>query len=104
MGHDKHAIFNCLRQTFVDWCTQHVAVALLQKKSQAFQELKRLIMTHENLLHRKLKYLFTDRGGEYISEELKDWFAEKGIVHDFSVSEAMTGKVPDVSNYCTFGC
>jgi len=72
--------------TFVDWCTQHCTVALLQKKSEAFQALQRIIMMHENLLHRKLKYLFSDRGGEYTHGGLNDWFAEKGIVHDFSVA------------------
>ena len=148
--------------TFVDWCTQHVHVALMQKKSEAFKELKRLITMYENLHGKKLKYLFTDRGGEYISDGLKDWFAEKGVVHDFSVAhtpqqngvaermnqtlnnmvrsmmlqykshpslwgeammyavriknftlnkrlgmtphEALTGKVPNVANFRTFGC
>jgi Reverse transcriptase (RNA-dependent DNA polymerase)/gag-polypeptide of LTR copia-type/GAG-pre-integrase domain len=72
--------------TFVEWFTQHVSVALLQKKSDAFKELQRIILMHENLLGKKLKHLFTDRGGEYVSESLNGWFAEKGIVHDFSVA------------------
>jgi len=148
--------------TFVDWCTQHCTVALLQKKSDAFAALKRIIMMHKNIKGTRLKTLFSDRGGEYTSDSLKEWFHEKGITHDFLVKadkesngvaermnqtlnnmvrsmmlqygthkplwgeammyavrikncslnkklgmtphEAFTGKVPDVSNFCTFGC
>jgi len=148
--------------TLVDWCTRYKAVCLLQKKSETLHELKRLIMQWEALRGTRCKYLFSDRGGEYVSDALKDWFADKGIVHDFSVPdtpqqngvaervnqtlnnmvrammvqyksypplwgdammyvvkilnytlnetlgvtpyEAFHGKVPDVSNFRTFGC
>jgi len=73
--------------TFVCWCTQYVVVELLRKKSDAFGALKRIIMVHENLTKRKLKYLFSDRGGEYTSLNLKDWFSEKGITHDFTCTD-----------------
>jgi len=61
-----------------------VVVELLQKKSDAFATLKRIIMVRENLTKRKLKYLFSDRGGEYTSLYPKEWFPEKGMTHDFS--------------------
>ena len=148
--------------TFVDWCTRYVDVALLRKKSHADRELRRIILKHENQTGRKLKRFFTDRGGEYISQEFKEWMDSKGIIHEFSVAhtpqqngiaermnqtlnnmvramlltyntypalwgeammyaarilncsfnkdlgitptEALTGKVPDVSTFRTFGC
>ena len=154
---------NCIYVlTLIDWCTRYCAVSLLQKKSDALKELKRIITQWEALKNAKVKYLFSDRGGEYVSDNLKHWFAEKGIVHDFSVPhtpqqngvaerlnqtlnnmvrammiqyktyaplwgdammyaariknislndelgmtpfEAFHGKVPDVSNFRTFGC
>jgi len=71
--------------TFADWFTQFVVVALLRKKSDAFKELKRIIIALEAITGKKLKNLFSDRGGEYINDEMKEWFAEKGIIHDYSV-------------------
>jgi Reverse transcriptase (RNA-dependent DNA polymerase)/gag-polypeptide of LTR copia-type/GAG-pre-integrase domain len=71
--------------TFVEWSVRYTLLALLRHKSEACKELKRFIMMIENQLGKKLKYLFSDRGGEYIKEELGDWFAEKGIIHDYSV-------------------
>ncbi len=44
-------------------------------------------MTHENQTGRKLKHMFSDRGGEYISGSLKEWFQEKGITHDFTCTD-----------------
>ena len=71
--------------TLVDWCTRYAAVCLLQNKSDAFKELKRLITQWEAHKGTKVKFLFSDRGGEYIAGGLKIWCAEKGTVHDFSV-------------------
>jgi len=148
--------------TLVDFCSSNTDVALGKRKSDAPNDLKRMILRWENITGKKCKFLFTDRGGEYIDKALNAWLHEKGITHEFSVPrtpqqngvaervnqtlnnmvramllqynsylplwghamlyavriknvalnarlgmtpyEAFHGKVPDVSNFRTFGC
>ncbi len=54
-------------------------------KSDAAAQLKRMINEWTNHTGNSCKFLFSDRGGEYVSHDLANWCAEKGIVHDFSV-------------------
>ena len=61
-----------------------VAVSILKTKDGAVEELRRWIIKFETQLGVKCKVLFSDRGGEYITDILRDWLEEKGIVHDKS--------------------
>jgi Reverse transcriptase (RNA-dependent DNA polymerase) len=60
-------------------------VAILKCKSDAPAALQRMITAWEVHTGQKCKFLFTDRGGEYVGSVLASWCASKGIVHEFSV-------------------
>jgi hypothetical protein len=148
--------------TLVDEFSGKADVSVVKKKDIVPDELRRMILTWENLTGKKVKFLFSDRGGEYINHVLANWCASKGIKHVYSVprtpeqngiaerlnqtlnnivrallfqyklymplwghaityacmlynvrmhkhlkithEEAFSGKVPDLSNFRTFGC
>jgi transposase InsO family protein len=50
-------------------------------KSSVASELKRVLNELETQCGFKVKTLRSDRGGEYLNTELKDFFASKGIIH-----------------------
>jgi len=71
--------------TLLDEMSGYCAVAILKRKEDAPAQLQRMINEWQNLTGVSCKTLFTDRGGEYISGGMKDYCAERGIFHDFSV-------------------
>ena len=56
----------------------------LHQKSEAPQKLQDLIMRLETQTDRKLKYVRSDRGGEFIANSLASFFRKKGITHELS--------------------
>jgi transposase InsO family protein len=148
--------------TLVDDYSGKADVSIVKSKDVVADELRRMILELENSTGKKVKFLFSDRGGEYIGHVLASWCASKGIKHNFSVPrtpeqngvaerlnqtlnnivrallfqyklylplwghamiyacmlynvrlhktlqithhEAFYGKVPDLSNFRTFGC
>jgi hypothetical protein len=71
-------------QSLLDEHSGHGGMSILKKKSDGPPELKRMILAWEALTGKKCKILYSDRGGEYINDHLKDWLLEKGIKHIFS--------------------
>jgi transposase InsO family protein len=148
--------------TLVDEYSGKADVSVVKTKDVVPDELRRMILEWENTTGKTVKFLFSDRGGEYISHVLASWCASKGIKHNFSVprtpeqngvaerlnqtlnnivrallfqyklylplwghamvyacilynvrmhktlkithEEAFSGRIPDVSNFRTFGC
>ena len=57
-------------------------VHFLTKKNEAFSTFKGFKALIENKLERRIKTLHTDRGGEFISLEMKAFLEEEGIVYE----------------------
>ena len=59
----------CFVVTFVDWCTTFTDTAVVKAKSDAFNELKRMIIRWEAFHKTHLEILYTDREVANISTE-----------------------------------
>ena len=54
-------------------------IRFLKKKSETFTQFKDMILQFENACGQKVKRIRMDNGGEYMSNKLQNWIAEKGI-------------------------
>jgi transposase InsO family protein len=68
--------------TFIDDCTRFCYVYLLKSKDEALRYFKIYKAEVENQLERKIKRLFSERGGEYFSNDFFEFCAEHGIIHE----------------------
>ena len=59
---------------FVDDYSRMLTVMYLKEKYEAFEKFKWYLARVEKETRKKLKYLRSDKGGEFISNELKDKF------------------------------
>lgn len=57
-------------------------VILLREKSEAAEELRRLIILKENQSGKSMRGIRSDNGGEFIGENLNQWLRNKGIKHE----------------------
>ena len=65
--------------TLIDDCTRFCYVYLLKTKDEAFYYFKIYMAEVENQLEKKIKWVRSDRGGEYFSNEFSEFCAEHGI-------------------------
>ncbi|KAL2226511.1 UNVERIFIED_CONTAM: Retrovirus-related Pol polyprotein from transposon TNT 1-94 [Sesamum indicum] len=65
--------------TFVDDSTRKIWVYFLKRKSDAFDTFRRWRALVENETGLQVKYLRSDNGGEYNSEGIKNYCADRGI-------------------------
>jgi Reverse transcriptase (RNA-dependent DNA polymerase)/GAG-pre-integrase domain/Integrase core domain/gag-polypeptide of LTR copia-type len=56
----------------------------LKTKAQAKFEMQRVLNEWETKSGHKVKRLYTDRGGEFLNDIMKEWCARKGIIHEKS--------------------
>src|SRR3954467_7543522 len=68
--------------TLIDDSTRYCYVYLLKYKDEALTYFKNYKAEAENQLDRKIKWLRSDRGGEYFSNEFDLFCAEHGIIHE----------------------
>ncbi|GJT12091.1 retrotransposon protein, putative, ty1-copia subclass [Tanacetum coccineum] len=66
--------------TFTDDYSRYGYVYLLKHKHEVFETFKVFKNEVENQLGKTIKALRSDRGGEYISQEVKDYLKDNGIV------------------------
>ncbi|KAJ9556020.1 hypothetical protein OSB04_010634 [Centaurea solstitialis] len=66
--------------TFTDDFSRYGYVYLIRHKSEAFERFKEFQNEVQNQLDRKIKFLRSDRGGEYLSQEFENYLIECGIV------------------------
>ncbi|KAJ9563088.1 hypothetical protein OSB04_008248 [Centaurea solstitialis] len=66
--------------TFTDDFSRYGYVYLIRHKSEAFEKFKEFQSEVQNQLDRKIKFLRSDRGGEYLSLEFDSHLRECGIV------------------------
>jgi transposase InsO family protein len=67
--------------TLIDDSTRFCYVYLLNTKSEALHYFKIYKAEVENQLEKKIKRIWSDRGGEYFSNEFDSFCAEHGIIH-----------------------
>ncbi|GJS00466.1 retrovirus-related pol polyprotein from transposon TNT 1-94 [Tanacetum coccineum] len=70
--------------TFTDDYSRYGYVYLLKHKHEVFETFKVFKNEVENQLGKTIKALRSDRGGEYISQEFKDYLKACGIVQQFT--------------------
>jgi transposase InsO family protein len=63
--------------TFIDDFSRYGYVYLMRHKSESFDKFKAEV---ENQLGKKIKVFRTDRGGEYLSGDFREYLKEHGIV------------------------
>src|SRR5665213_2321737 len=68
--------------TFIDDATCYATVYSIRNKSDTFDQFVIHLTYVENQSGEKLKILRSDRGGEYINTEMREYLAEKGICHE----------------------
>ena len=61
-----------------------MTVMYLKEKSKAFQKFEWYLARVEKETRKKLKFLRSDRGDEFISNEFNKFFIEKGIKRQVS--------------------
>jgi transposase InsO family protein len=64
---------------FIDDCTRFCHVYLLKSKDEAFNYFKIYKAKVENQIQKKIKWLRSNRKGEYFSNEFSEFCAEHGI-------------------------
>ncbi|GJT76357.1 chrysanthemyl diphosphate synthase [Tanacetum coccineum] len=70
--------------TFTDDYSRHGYIYLLKHKHEVFETFKVFKNEVENQLGKTIKALRSDRGGEYISQEFKDYLKACGIVQQLT--------------------
>ncbi|KAJ9566454.1 hypothetical protein OSB04_002420 [Centaurea solstitialis] len=66
--------------TFTDDFSRYGYVYLMKHKSESFEKFREYQNEVQNQLDRKIKFLRSDRGGEYLSQEFGNHLAECGII------------------------
>ena len=70
--------------TFIDDYSRYGYIYLMRRKSEAFEKFKEYRTKMEKRLNKCLKTLRSDRGGEYILGEFRDYLSEQGITSQLS--------------------
>ncbi|CAL2277303.1 unnamed protein product [Prunus armeniaca] len=73
--------------TFMDDFSRKVWVYFMKQKSKVFAKFKEWKTETENQTGRKIKYLRSDNGGEYTSNEFTDYCKQEGIIRHFTVKK-----------------
>ena len=66
--------------TFNDDLSRYGYIYLMKHKSETFEKFKEFQNEVENHRDRKIKFLRSDRGGEYLSHEFSQHLSDRGIV------------------------
>ena len=66
--------------TFIDDLSRYVYIYLMKHKSETFEKIKEFQSEVENHCNKKIKFLRSDRGGEYLSYEFGLHLKQCGIV------------------------
>ena len=66
--------------TFIDDYSIFGYVYLMKWKSEAFEKFKEFRVEVENQLGKRIKAIRSNRGGEYLLRDFKDYLSQNGIV------------------------
>lgn len=67
--------------TVYDDYSHRISLTLMRAKSEALQGFKNFVSHAENQTGHKVKYVRSDRGGEFTSSAFERFIKEKGIEH-----------------------
>ena len=70
----------------VDDCTRHVWVMFLTRKGDAEREIRNWFKQVERQYERMVKGLRSDRGGEFLGNDFRQWLTGQGILHQLTCS------------------
>ena len=70
--------------TFTDDLSRYGYVHLMRHKSEAFEKFKEFRYEVEKQTKKFIKFLRSDRGGEYLSQKLLDYLKKNGIVSQWT--------------------
>lgn len=73
--------------SFVDVHSGYIEVELLKHKHEAINAIMNYVTRVENIQKKSLKFFRSDRGGEYLNEKLKSFFASRGTQQQFTVHD-----------------
>ena len=73
--------------TFTDDLSRYGYIYLMKHKSRTFEKFKEFQSEVENLVTREIKFLRSDRGGEYLSYEFVLHLKQHGIVSQLTPPE-----------------
>ena len=73
--------------TFIDDFTRWVKIYFLRENKEAMVKFKEFEAEVLNQWESQIQMLRTDRGGEYMSKECKDFLKSKGIRHEMTVRD-----------------
>src|SRR3954462_2712294 len=79
--------------TFTDDLSRYGYIYLMKHKSEAFEKFKEFQNEAQNQLGKKIKFLWSDRGGEYMSHEFDDHLKSCGIFLNLLRQEHRKGTV-----------
>lgn len=71
--------------SIVDDYSRRVWIFIIKTKDEAVVKFREWLVTTESKMERKLKYLRTNNGLEYLSDEFKQLFISKGITRHKTV-------------------
>ncbi|CAL2271856.1 unnamed protein product [Prunus armeniaca] len=71
----------------MDDFSRKVWVYFMKQKSEVFAKFKEWKIETENQTERKIKYLRSDNGGEYTSNEFTNYCKKEGIIKHFIVKK-----------------
>lgn len=71
--------------TFIDDYTRYVWVYVIKRKSEVFEKFCEWKKEVENSLGQRVRAFRRDNGGEYTSEEFKQYFKKEGIKHQYTI-------------------
>ena len=66
--------------TFMNDYLRYGYMYLMRRKSEAFEKFKKFRAEVENQLGKRVKAIWSDRGGEYLLGDFKDYLTQNGIV------------------------
>ena len=70
--------------SFIDDYSHETWIYLLKSKDEVFEKFKEFKSLVENISEKKIKILRSDNGGEFTSNEFKDFYMEFGIKRDLT--------------------
>jgi transposase InsO family protein len=68
--------------SFIDDATRYCQLYLVKMKDEALNYFKMYKAEVENQLERKIKWVRSDRRGEYLSNDFSEYYVEHGIIYE----------------------
>ena len=75
---------------------------MMRHKSESFEKFKEFKNEVQNHLGKSINILRSDRGGEYLSHEFRDYLAECGILSQLTPPEYHSGMVYSKGGIVTY--